>query len=218
MKKENGNSFVAIFIVMILIAIAIIGIVYFINTRSNKNENNTTNEVIANKKVEDKKTVEDDDTLKVLVEKFSRFSGMPGPNGEGEYKDSIFLASDGYIYTFEYESRYDNDSPNYPSGNNLKELSEELIKVATKTNTKLTDEELELVKTYIDNIEEEKESINKSYNKIEPKVEDAYQVDRFSLYNYTSDEMMEINPKAEGNFYESPSITKLYELLTNYLK
>ena len=92
------------------------------------------------------------------MERHEYFSGMPGPNGGICKGTSKFIASNGYIYEYKYDE-YSEDNTSYPDSLNIQELSKNLISVATKTNKKVTDEELNLIKEYIKNIESGNEEI-----------------------------------------------------------
>lgn len=154
---------------------------------------------------------------KVLLELHTNHSGMPGPNGENNWGISKFLASDGYIYEYEYDEY--NDRTNYPYNDNLELLSKNLMTIATKTDTKLSNKDLKIVKQYIHNIESEKEEITIAKNTKTPRLSlaDDLITENFYMYNYVSNTKIQISPDIPGEtYYESFSISRLYNLVHLY--
>lgn len=192
-----------------------------INTLSNtiyantNYQDNTIEQDIENL-VDDEKQGEN--ITKVLVEMHRSYSGMPGPDGATNWGISRFIASDGCVYEYEYDEYYKKTS--YPQKENLEELSKELIYKSNKTEKKLTDEELKLVKDYIRNVEEGKEKIKEIKSSIESEYQLAdFVVDEyFLMYNYVSGKQIPIDPEVKGGiFYESPSISKLFGIADKYI-
>lgn len=158
----------------------------------------------------------EEDTTRILVENHINHSGMPGPNGATDWGTSRFIASDGWIYEYTY-NEYSREG-SYPKEENIEILSKELIAKAKRTEDKLTDEDLKLVKDYIRNIEEEKEEIEikeaKSSLESNIGIADYMENKNFVMYNYASGEKMPIDPEAKsGIFYESSSITKILDIV-----
>ena len=169
------------------------------------------------------KLPENEDVIKILLERHKDFAGLPSPNGGNHVGTSKFIASDGYIYEYEYdEYNQKGEYPfNYMYQENPEGLSKVLIPLATKTNDKLSDEDLELVKQCIKNIEEGNESINELDAKKtdEPILGDAVTKNYMKYYNYTVSKIIEINPNIEsGKYYVSPSINKLLNIIEKYLE
>lgn len=157
--------------------------------------------------------------VKVLVEKYERHSGMPGPNGESEWGTTTLLCSDGYIYTYEYDEYYAKTT--YPRTDDLSILSKELISKARKTEKKLTEEELKQVKEYIANVVEGKEEVKQVVGPM-GYVIDMIADDRVTedtvIYNYnTNSKMLIIFGMEEHIYFESPSIKRLKEIVNNYI-
>ena len=157
-------------------------------------------------------------TIKILLEYHVNHTGMPGPNGESSWGNSRFIASDGYVYEFEY-NEYD-DKTSYPNNTNLELLSKDLLSVAKKTDTELTKQELQLAERYIKIIESGEEDIEENINSETQQLPaaDDHVTAEFCLYNYTSNKKIQISPDIPGQkYYESPSISRLYNLLHLYL-
>ena len=122
----------------------------------------------------------------------------------------------------EIYEKYDeyNKKTSYPQKKKIEELSKELISKAKKTGKKLTGEELKLVKDYIRNVEEGKENIKeiKSSIESEPQLADLVVYEYFLMYNYVSGKQIPIDPEIKGGiFYESPSISKLFDIVDKYI-
>lgn len=183
---------------------------------SNTNYQDNTIEQDIENSVDDE--IQGEDTIKVLVEMHINHSGMPGPDGATDWGTSRFIASDGWVYEYEYDEY--NKKTSYPQKKKLEELSKELISKAKKTGKKLTGEELKLVKDYIRNVEEEKENIKeiKSSIESEPQLADLVVYEYFLMYNYVSGKQIPIDPEIKGGiFYESPSISKLFDIVDKYI-
>ena len=183
---------------------------------SNTNYQDNTIEQDIENSVDDE--IQGEDTIKVLVEMHINHSGMPGPDGATDWGTSRFIVSDGWVYEYEYDEY--NKKTSYPQKKNLEELSKELISKAKKTGKKLTGEELKLVKDYIRNVEEGKENIKeiKSSIESEPQLADLVVYEYFLMYNYVSGKQIPIDPEIKGGiFYESPSISKLFDIVDKYI-
>ena len=166
---------------------------------SNTNYQDNTIEQDIENSVDDE--IQGEDTIKVLVEMHINHSGMPGPDGATDWGTSRFIASDGWVYEYEYDEY--NKKTSYPQKKKLEELSKELISKAKKTGKKLTGEELKLVKDSIDS---------------EPQLADLVVYEYFLMYNYVSGKQIPIDPEIKGGiFYESPSISKLFDIVDKYI-
>jgi len=184
-----------------IIPLFIIGMIFYNANKDSKISNIDTNSEI-----------------KVLVEEYVNHSGYPGPNGESEWGTSTLICSDGYIYTYEYDEYYDKTT--YPKIDDLTTLSNELISKARKTEKKLTEEELKQVKEYITNVVEGKEEVKQVVGPMgyhEYVADDIIKEDTV-IYNYNSNSKMSIIFGMEEHIYfESISITKLKEIVNNYI-
>jgi len=162
--------------------------------------------------------IQGENIIKVLVEMHINHSGMPGPDGATDWGISRFIANDGFVYEYEYDEY--NKKNSYPQEKNIEMLSKELISKAKKTEKKLTDEELKLVKDYIKNVEEGKENIKevKSSIEAEPQLADYMVFEYFVMYDYISGNQIPIDSERDGGiFYESPSISKLFNIVDKYI-
>lgn len=145
-------------------------------------------------------------------------TGMPGPDGSSHWGTSTFIASDGWIYEYKYDEYYKKTT--YPQKENLEMLSKELISKAKKTEKQLTDKELNFIKEYIRNIEEEKENIKQVKNSIglKPQIADNIVKESLVMYNYVLGKQIQIDSKIKGGiFYKNPSLSKLFNIVNKYL-
>ena len=79
---------------------------------------------------------------------------------------------------------------------------------------------MKLVEDYIRNIEEGKEQIKeaKNLNEAEFQPADAVKYEYFTMYNYVLNKQISISPEiTEEIYYESPSITKLFDIVKKYI-
>ena len=197
-------------IVLLVVSIILIFIICFTIMFERKNNNS----VLLN----------NEEKIKILVEKHTSHTGMPGPNGESKWGTSKFIASNGYIYEYEYDE-YDKKTT-YPREDNIEELSEKLISKAQKTETKLSDKDLKMVEKYIENIENKTEEIKESETTKDstslilgnPVIADDVVNESFTMYNYKDNTKIQIKKQKDGQiYYESPSINKLVEIVNKYI-
>ena len=218
--KINFITFLLILIIFIVICMACYICIKKLNSNKEIAELETKAIDMQNTINELQEENNTEDTIKVLVERHTDLSGMPGPNGGTHTGTSKFIASNGYIYEYKYDE-YSSKSTSYPNISNIEELSTDLLSKAKKTKNKLTDEELKLVKEYINNIEKGNENIIeivKSSQEGIPQIADALTSESFRVYNYVLGSFIEINSEIKsGTFYESPSITKLFNIVNNYI-
>lgn len=206
-----------LFIILILLCMIVI-LIFYRGINKNKEDYIETNNFDVSAKNEN------ENKIKVLIEKNTNHTGMPSPNGSTDWGNSIFIGTDGYIYEYRYDEYSDGTS--YPSKENMEELSRSLIDKSINTQKKIENDELEFIVSFIKNFmkDEEKEEIKLSEETIPPVIVVADDVisTNIIIYDYSLNKKYIIDTEkkvvqSDGIYYTSSSIDKLTNIVDKYL-